>query len=136
EAAKKKLASKPCVGNELKEREARAMVEDNSNLMHVKFHNGMWPFVSDVSLADDGNIKFHRNKINHNAISQNSSNGITNNYLGNPIRADLKGNVHAKDMGTDMICFLTYNNKVAVNTVLEIFKFCKNFSCVKSFYNL
>jgi hypothetical protein len=112
------------------------MVEDNSNLMHVEVRNGMWPFVSDVILADDGNIKFHRNKINHNAISQNLSNEITNKYLGNPIRDDLKGKVHAKYMGTDMICFLTYNDKVSVNTVLKIFTFCKNFSCVKSFYNL
>ena len=58
------------------------------------------------------------------------SNEITNNFLGNPIPADLKGKVHAKDMGTDMICFLTYNNKVSVNTVLKIFTICKNFSCV------
>ena len=62
EAAEKNLSSKPCVGNELKEREARAMVQDNSNLMHVEVRNGIWPWLSDVSLADDGNITFHKKK--------------------------------------------------------------------------
>ena len=121
EAAEKKFATKPCVGNELKERNARAMVEDNSNLIHLEVRNGMWPWISDVSLDDDGNIYFYRNQVNHNAISPNLSNEITNNFLGNPIRADLKGKVHGQDIRTDMICFLTYNNKVSVNTALENF---------------
>ena len=43
EAAEKKLANKPCVGNELKERQARSMVEENFNLMHVKVRNEMLP---------------------------------------------------------------------------------------------
>ena len=115
EAAVKKLASKTCVGNELKEREARKMVEENSNLMHVEVRNGMWPWLSDVSLASDGNIYFYRNQVNHNAISPNLSNEITNNFLNNPICADLKGKVHSRSMGTDMICFLTYNDEVSVN---------------------
>ena len=57
--------------------------------------------------------------MNHNAISSNLSNKITNNFLDNPIRADLKGKVHSNDMGSDMTCFLTYNKDVRVNTVLE-----------------
>ena len=77
--------------------------------------------MSVVSLADDDNIYFYRNQVNHNAISSNLSNEITNNFLGNPIRADLKGKVHGKDIGTDMICFLKYNNKVSVKTALENF---------------
>ena len=97
------------------------MVKANSKLMHVKVCNGMWPFVSDVSLSEHSNISFYRTKMNHNGISSNLTNEITNNYLGNPIRADLKGKVHAKDMGSDMTCFLTYNNKVSVNTILKHF---------------
>ena len=127
EAAEKKLANKPCVGNELEERQARSMVEENSNLMHLKVRKGMLPWLSEVSLGDDGNINFHRCQMNHNAISQDLSNEITNNFLDNPIRADLKGKVHGKNMGTDMLCFLTYNTKVSANTMLEIFTICKNF---------
>ncbi len=108
EAAEKKLASKPCVGNKLKEREARSMVEENSNLMHVEVRNGMFPWLSDVSLGDDGNIYFHRCQMNHNAISPDLSNKITNNFLHNPIGADLRVKVDAKDMRTKMICILTH----------------------------
>jgi hypothetical protein len=115
EAAQKKLASKTCEGNELKEREARKMVEENSNLMQVEVRNGMWPWLSEVSLDSDGNIYFYRNQVNHNAISPNLSNEITNNFLNNPLCADLKGKVHSRSMGTDMICFLTYNDEVSVN---------------------
>ena len=120
----KKLASQPCAGYEIKEREAREMVEANFNLMRMKVCNGMWPFLSDVSLSEDGNIPFYRIQINHNAISSNLTNEITNNYLRNPMRADFKGKVHAKDMESNMTCFLTYNNKVSVKTIL------------KNFYNL
>ena len=81
EAAEKKLANKPCVGNELKERQARSMVEKNSKLMHVKLLNGMLPWLTEVSLGDDGNINFHRCQMNHNAISQDLSNEITNNFF-------------------------------------------------------
>ena len=121
EGVEKKFATKPCVGNELKERNARAMVEVNSNLIHLEIRNGMWPWVSDVSLADDGSIYFYRNQVNHNAISPNLSNKITNNFLGNPICTDLKGKVHEQDIGNDMICFLTYYNKVSIKTSLKNF---------------
>ena len=59
--------------------------------------------------------------MNHNSITSDLANEITNNFLNNPIGADLRGKVHAKDMGSDMICFFTYNNKVSVNTKLENF---------------
>ncbi len=49
----KKLVSQPCAGYELKEREARKMIEANSNLMHVKVHNCMRPWLSDVGLSMD-----------------------------------------------------------------------------------
>ena len=97
------------------------MVNDNSTLTHVEVHNSMWSWMSDVGLSDDSDIILYRNQMNHNDISPNLSNKITNNFLGNPIRADLKGKVHSKDMGTNMTCFLTYNNNVCVNTILEKF---------------
>ena len=126
--AKKQRKNQPCVDLERCEREARDVVENNSVLMHVEVCNGMWPWLSDVSLADDGNIYLYRNQINHNAISPDLSNEITNNFLGNPLRADLKGKVHAKDMGTDMTCFLTHNNKVSVKHNTQNFlQFVKSF---------
>ena len=121
EDAKKKLADKKCVGNELKERNARKMVEDLSASTQVQVRNGIWPWLSDVSIDDDDNIVFHRNKMNHNATSPPLSNEITNNFLGNPIGTDLKGKVHKSNMGADMTCFLTYNNKVCVLTMHAIF---------------
>ena len=117
EDAKKKLADKKCVGNELKERNARQMVEDFSASTQVQVRNGIWPWISDVSIDADDNIVFHRNKMNHNATSPALSNEITNNFLGNPIGTDLKGKVHKSNMGADMTCFLTYNNKVCVLTM-------------------
>ncbi len=77
--AVKKLVSQPCAGYELKEREEREMVKANSNLMHVKVSNGMWPWLSDVGLSEDRNISFYRIQMNHNAISSNLTKKITNN---------------------------------------------------------
>ena len=69
--------------------------------------------------------------MNHNSITSDLSNKMTNNFLGNPIGADLSGKVHAKDMGTDMLCFLTYNDKVSNNamskTLLKFVKINPNF---------
>ena len=40
------------------------------------------------------------------------ANEITNNFLGNPITADLTGKTHDKDMGHDIECLLVYKDKV------------------------
>ena len=53
-----------------------------------------------------------RNQVNHNSVSQNLANEITNNFLGNPITADLSGKTDAKDMEHDIECLLAWNNKV------------------------
>ncbi len=92
--------------------------------MHVKVCNGMWPFVSDVGLSEDGKISFYRTQMNHNGISSDLANKITNNFLGNPISADLTDKVYSKDVGSDMVCLLTYNTKVSVNTMLKFFTIC------------
>ena len=59
--------------------------------------------------------------MNHNSITSYLANEITNNFLSNPIGADLSGKVHAKNMGTDMSCFLTYNDKVSNNAMVKQF---------------
>lgn len=98
------------------------MVKKHSNETHLEVSNGMLPWMSELGLSDDNKTIFlYRNKMNHNTISPNLSNEITNNFLDNPIRADLKGKVHSKDMGSDMTCILTYNTKVSVNAILETF---------------
>ena len=130
DVTEKKFATKQCVGIELKERNARAMVEDNSNLIYVEVRNGMLPWLSEVS-TDGTNIHVYRNQVNHNAITPKLSNEIAYNFLSNPIHADLKGKVHGRDMGTDMLCILTYNNNVSVNTALNFF-----FNLYKTFCNL
>ena len=53
-----------------------------------------------------------RNQVNHNHVSQNLVNEITNNFFGNPITADLSDKIHGQDMGRDMECLLTWNDKV------------------------
>jgi len=69
--------------------------------------------------------------MNHNSISPTLSDEITNNFLGNPIGTGLTGKVHAKDMGTDMTCFLTYNDKVSMTQYSKISTICKSLSLNK-----
>ncbi len=117
----KKLTNQPCADLEHWERKARNIVENNSVLIHVKVRNGMWPWLSEVGLSPEGNILFCRNAMNHNSISATLSNKITYNFLDNPIDADLRGKVHTKDMVTNMICILTHNKELSVNTTLKNF---------------
>ena len=87
----------------------------------------MWPFVSEVMPSSDGNaVHLMRNEVNHNTISPSLSNEITNNFLGNPIGADRGDKLHDPTMGTDMKCFLTYNEKVSL--------FGKKFTVCKYFF--
>ena len=84
------------------------MVKKNTALMDVEVSNGMWPWLSDVGISQDAkHIIFYRNQVNHNCVSPSLANEITNNFLGNPISADLSSKVHTKDMVKDMVCLLT-----------------------------
>ncbi len=88
----------------------------------MEISNGMWPWLSEVGLSEDGRHIFcYRNQGNHNGISPNLSNDITNNCLCNSINADMSGKVYAKDMGNNMICLLTFIEKVSVDTMLKHF---------------
>ena len=104
---------------EVRERQARDFIEEHSNTMKLDIRNCMFPWVSDVSLSNDGKIICYRNQINHNSISSKLANEITNNFLGNPIGADLSGKVHEKAMGIDMSCLLTYNTTVSSNAMAK-----------------
>ena len=69
--------------------------------------------------------------MSHNAISSDLSNEIANNFLANPLRADLRGKVHAQDMGTDMVCFLTHNSEVSVkHNARNFLQFVKTFRVI------
>ncbi len=91
------------------------MVEKDSKVLYLDVSNSMWHWLSEAELSgDNATIFLYRNKVNHNTISPMLSNEIANNFLGNPIGADLKDKVHSSDNGSDMIHILTYNTKVSV----------------------
>ena len=100
---------------EKKGREAKKIIAESTKQIQLVVSNGMWPFVSEVMPSSDGNaVHLMRNEVNHNTISPSLSNEITNNFLGNPIGADRGDKLHDPTMGTDMKCFLTYNEKVSL----------------------
>ena len=113
-AKKRQEELKP--GNEeQKERDARQMVAENCKELTLEVSNSMWPWTSEVTLSkDERTIYLLRNQVNHNTISTSLSNEITNNFLGNPIGADLNGKIHDPGMRADLRCILTYNTTVSV----------------------
>ena len=113
-AKKRQEELKP--GNEeQKERDARRMVAENCKELTLEVSNSMWPWTSEVTLSkDERTLYLLRNQVNHNTISTSLSNEITNNFLGNPIGADLNGKTHDLNMGADMKCILTHNTMVSV----------------------
>ena len=104
----------PPGNEEKKERDARDLVATSCNVLQLLVSNSMWPFVTEVMPSDDERkIQFLRNQVNHNTISPSLSNEITNNFLNNPIRANLSDKVYESNMGQDMQCILTYNTSVS-----------------------
>ena len=80
--------------DQLTDTNAKRIFETNLTLLHVEINNGMWPFTSECYVEKDKDKRFIvlvRNQVNHNSVSQNLANEITNNFLGNPITADLTG---------------------------------------------
>ena len=118
--SKKRILAMRLVENELTENErietvALEVIDKHSSQIEVSVHNSMWPFVSECNiteLKDEEVITFTRNQVNHNHVNPNLANEITNNFLGNPINADLSGKTHKKSMGNDMKCLLTCNQLV------------------------
>ena len=118
--SKKRILAMRLVENELTENErietvALEIISKHSSQIEVNVNNSMWPFVSECNiteLKDEEVITFTRNQVNHNHVNPNLANEITNNFLGNPINADLSGKTHKKSMGNDMKCLLTCNQLV------------------------
>ena len=118
--SKKRILGMRLVENELTENErietvALEIISKHSSQIKVNINNSMWPFVSEsniTELKDEEVITFTRNQVNHNHVNPNLANEITNNFLGNPINADLSGKTHKKSMGNDMKCLLTCNQLV------------------------
>lgn len=106
------------------EKKAIATINVNSSCVTIEVKNDMWAFASDCKcMDDDEEIFVMRNQVNHNSVGPAIANEITNNFLNNPINADLTGKVHKPDMGGDMYCLLTWNKKV--NDCSEILHFVK-----------
>ena len=89
----------------------------------LNVHNGIWPFLTEVSLNDDGEIVLHRTPANHNLLSPQLAREITNNIYKNAMQTDLTTKTHNESMGKDMHCILTYNEKVRLTTI------CATCSC-------
>ena len=81
----------------------------------IEVHNGMWPFLTEVSLNEAGEIVLQRTPANHNLLSPQLAREITNNIYKNVMDADLTDKQHDETMGKDMHCLLTYNAKVRPN---------------------
>merc|ERR1712155_43635 len=115
------------VENELTENKrietvALEVISEHSSQIEVSVHNSMWPFVSECNITeheDEEVITFTRNQVNHNHVNPNLANEITNNFLGNPINADLSGKTDKKSMGNDMKCLLTCNQLVNSCCMME-----------------
>ena len=110
-----KSVSHQLTENKLIDTSAGRIFDTNSTELQVEINNSMWAFLSDCYSERDGDkcmVIFMSNQVNHKHVSQNLANEITNNFLGNPITADLTGKTHDKDMGHDIECLLVYNDKV------------------------
>ena len=112
---KAKSVSHQLTEDKLTDTSAKRIFETNLTELQVEINNSMWPFTSECYVEKDGDksmIVFMRNQVNHNSVSQNLANEITNNFLGNPITADLTDKIHDQDMGRDIECLLAWNEKV------------------------
>ena len=98
----------------------------------------MWPWVSEVEYSEDEDkIHLLRNEVNHNTVLPSLSNEITNNFLGNPLRADLTGKIHECIMGNDMKFILTCNTVASMPLLLWFFShFVKKIEKMASFLHV
>ena len=103
------------------EMKAIATIEANSIVVGLDVRRDMWPFTADVDCGEgQDEIFILRNQANHNSVGPSAANEITNNFLGNPINANLTGKVYPRNMGYDMKCLLTWNEKVNASKTFYI----------------
>ena len=94
---------------------AAALFKKTTKSTTVTVNNTMWLFLCECERAEgSGDIVFLRVPVNHNCVNSKVAHEITNNILGNPVRANLKDKFHEPNMGTDMHCLMTYNTKVSL----------------------
>ena len=94
---------------------AAALFKKTTKSTTVTVNNTMWLFLCECERAEGSDdIVFLRVPVNHNCVNSKVAHEITNNILGNPVRADLKDKFHEPNMGTDMHCLMTYNTKVSL----------------------
>ena len=95
------------------------LVANKCKSFRLRVSNSMWAFLSEVECSKNGEkIHLRRNQVNHNTVSPSLSNEITNNFLGNPLGADLTDKIHGRNMGNDMKCILTYTTKASLSLLL------------------
>ena len=103
------------------EMEAIATIDANSMVVGLDVRRDMWPFTADVDCVEgQDEIFILRNQANHNSVGPSAANEITNNFLDNPINANLTGKVYPRNMGDDMKCLLTWNEKVNASKTFYI----------------
>jgi len=96
---------------------AAALFNKTTKSTTITVNNTMWLFLCECERAEGSDdIVFLRVPVNHNCVNSKVAHEITNNILGNPVRADLKDKFHEPNMGTDMHCLMTYNTKVSLYT--------------------
>ena len=94
---------------------AAALFKKTTKSTTVTVNNTMWLFLCECERAvGSGDIVFLRVPVNHNCVNSKVAHEITNNILGNPVRANLEDKFHEPNMGTDMHCLMTYNTKVSL----------------------
>ena len=94
---------------------AAALFNKTTKSTTITVNNTMWLFLCECERAEgSGDIVFLRVPVNHNCVNSKVAHEITNNILGNPVRANLKDKFHEPNMGTDMHCLMTYNTKVSL----------------------
>ena len=92
---------------------ALAIINSNTKSTRLDVHRSMWAFAAECECrGDEEEIFFQRCQVNHNCVAPPIANEITNNFLNNPINADLSGKMHPRNMGGDMNCLLAWNDKV------------------------
>lgn len=102
---------------EAKVAKAASLINSTMVSTSLTIDNSMWMFVSECERNKDGDIVFLRVPVNHNCVNYSVAHEITNNILGNPIKADLSKKFYDESMGTDMDCLMTWNDKVCSSSV-------------------
>ena len=83
---------------------ASRLYKESTHKDTLNLHNGIWPFLTEVSVNKDGEVVLHRTPVNHNLLSPQLALEIVNNIYKNAMKTDLTSKTHDESMGKDMHC--------------------------------